>query len=292
MENGFRGLHPFILLAYYIASAILIMIYNHPVFLLTTLILLILVNISHDKGKTLKQWSIPLLVMGMIFALMNPLFVSRGTHILFYLGHRQITLEALMYGVYMSLMLMSIIVLFVSFNFVLNGNKFLYVFSKIIPRTAFLLMLTIRFVPLLKGRYDEIAAVQRVRGMTMSEGNLRNRARNGMSMIQTLLTWSLEEAIQTADSMQSRGYGLGKKSSYVLYQMERKDWWTAFIFAILLSVCLFGSAYGYGKIIIYPELGTLQFYLLDWLSFASLCCLVAYPLIIEGIEHIRWTLYK
>lgn len=292
MENGFRGLHPFILLAYYIASAILIMIYNHPVFLLTTLILLILVNISHDKGKTLKQWSIPLLVMGMIFALMNPLFVSRGTHILFYLGHRQITLEALMYGVYMSLMLMSIIVLFVSFNFVLNGNKFLYVFSKIVPRTAFLLMLTIRFVPLLKGRYDEIAAVQRVRGMTMSEGNLRNRARNGMSMIQTLLTWSLEEAIQTADSMQSRGYGLGKKSSYVLYQMERKDWWTAFIFAILLSVCLFGSAYGYGKIIIYPELGTLQFYLLDWLSFVSLCCLVAYPLIIEGIEHIRWTLYK
>lgn len=292
MENGFRGLHPFILLAYYIASAILIMIYNHPVFLLTTLILLILVNISHDKGKTLKQWSIPLLFMGMVFALMNPLFVSRGTHILFYLGHRQITLEALMYGVYMSLMLMSIIVLFVSFNFVLNGNKFLYVFSKIVPRTAFLLMLTIRFVPLLKGRYDEIAAVQRVRGMTMSEGNLRNRARNGMSMIQTLLTWSLEEAIQTADSMQSRGYGLGKKSSYVLYQMERKDWWTAFIFAILLSVCLFGSAYGYGKIIIYPELGTLQFYLLDWLSFVSLCCLVAYPLIIEGIEHIRWTLYK
>lgn len=292
MENGFRGLHPFILLAYYVFIAVLIMIYNHPVFLVTTLVLLIFVNLSHDGGKALKKWSFSLIIMGLIFALMNPLFVSRGTHILFYLGHRQITLEALMYGLYMSLMLMSIIVLFVSFNYVLNGNKFLYVFSKIVPRTAFLLMLTIRFVPLLKGRYDEISAVQRIRGMTMTDGTIRERARNGMNMIQTLLTWSLEEAIQTADSMQSRGYGLEKTSSYVLYQMERKDWWTGIIFVLLLSVCLFGSSFGYGKIIIYPELGTLQFYWLDWVTFISLCGLVAYPLIIEGVEKIRWAFYK
>ena len=29
--------------------------------------------------------------------------------------------------------------------------------------------------------------------------------------MQILLTWSLEEAIETADSMKARGYGMGKE---------------------------------------------------------------------------------
>src|SRR5690625_881732 len=189
MENGFRGYHPYVVFCYYVCSGILIMYYNHPLFLLIALILLILVNVSHDKGKVLKKWTVPLILMGLIFALVNPLLVSRGSHILFYLGNRQITLEATMFGIVMSLTLIAIIVLFVSFNIILNGNKFLFVFSKIVPRTAFLIMLSIRFVPLLHNRFSEISSVQRVRGMTMLYGNLRERARNGMSMMRTLLTW-------------------------------------------------------------------------------------------------------
>lgn len=292
MENGFRGLHPFVLLVYYIFSAILIMLFNHPAFLVTMLVLFIGVNVTHDRGKALKAWAVPLIIMGLVFSLMNPLFVSRGTHILFYLGHRQITLEALMYGIVMAFMLVTVIVLFVSFNLILNGAKFLYVFSKVVPRTAFLMMLTIRFVPLLKGRFDEILAVQRIRGMTMTDGSIRQRARNGMNMIQTLLTWSLEEAIQTADSMQARGYGLGKKSSYILYRMQKRDWWTIGVLVFLLGVAIFGYAYGYGQIVIYPELGTLQFYPLDWVTYIAVSVIIAWPIVIEGAERLRWTFYK
>src|SRR5690625_1466647 len=189
MENGFKGYHPYVLFAYYLMVGILIMVYNHPVFLFTLLMALLLINFSHDSGKSLKKWSVPLLIMGFAFMLINPLLVSRGSHILFYLGNRQITLEATMFGIVMSLTLIAIIVLFVSFNIILNGNKFLFVFSKIVPRTAFLIMLSIRFVPLLHNRFSEISSVQRVRGMTMLYGNLRERARNGMSMMRTLLTW-------------------------------------------------------------------------------------------------------
>src|SRR5690625_4191255 len=129
MENGFRGYHPYVLLSYYIFSGVLIMLYNHPFFILTALIVLIFVNISHDKGRALQKWTIPLIVMGFIFIVLNPLLVSRGSHILFYLGNRQITLEATLFGAITAIMLVAIIILFVSFNIILNGNKFLFIFS-------------------------------------------------------------------------------------------------------------------------------------------------------------------
>src|SRR5699024_337975 len=152
MDNGFRGYHPYVAFCYYICTGVLIMINNHPLFLMVALLLLVLVNMTHDKGQALKKWAIPLVLMGTIFTLLNPLLVSRGTHILFYLGNRQITLEALIFGFTMALTLVAIIILFVSFNLILNGNKFLFVFAKIVPRSAFLIMLSLRFVPLLKAR--------------------------------------------------------------------------------------------------------------------------------------------
>lgn len=288
MENGIHGYHPYVVFFYYICTGSLIMYFKHPLFLFIALLLLIFVNISHDRGAALKKWSIPLVVMSLFFIVLNPFLVSRGTNILFYFRGKQVTLEATVYGIIMALAIVSVIILFVSFNLILNGNKFLYIFSKVLPRTAFLIMLAIRFVPLLKGRFDEISAVQRVRGRTMTVGTLRERARNGMNMIQILLTWSLEEAVQTADSMKSRGYGIGKKTSYIPYRMEKRDWAWLTTLLLLFVICLTGGMLGYGKILIYPELGTLALYPLDWVLLVSMITLISFPLLVEGRERLRW----
>lgn len=288
MENGFRGYHPYVVLFYYLCTGFLIMYFKHPLFLVTALVLLILVNVSHDRGASLKKWTIPLLIMSLFFIVLNPFLVSRGATILFYFRDRQVTLEAMMYGVVMALALVGVLILFVSFNLILNGNKFLFIFSKVLPRTAFLIMLAIRFVPLLKSRYDEIAAVQRVRGTTMSVGGIKERASNGMNMIQILLTWSLEEAIQTADSMKARGYGVGEKSSYIQYRMQKHDWFWLTGMLSLLIICIVGGILGYGKILIYPQLGTLHLFTLDWVVLICMIVLISFPLLVEGRERLRW----
>lgn len=292
MENGFRGYHPYVAFLYYVFVGVLLMIYNHPLFLSTAILLLIFVNLSHDRGQELKKWALPLTIMGTIFALLNPLLVSRGSHILFYLGNRQITLEAIVFGLVMAFMVVAIIMLFISFNIILNGNKFLYIFAKLLPRIAFLVMLTMRFVPLLKERYEEIQAVQKVRGMTISHGRLRERARNGMNLIQTLLTWSLEEAIQTADSMTARGYGNKQKSSYESFVMTRRDILSLVLLSILFIINILGSLLGYGKIVIYPMLGTLQFYPIDYVLYISTIIMISFPLIVEGIEYAQWKFFN
>lgn len=288
MENGFRGYHPFVIFFYYVCVGFLAMYFNHPLFLLIVCLLLIGVNITHDIGKALKKW-VPMLVgMSAMIILINPFINSRGTNIFFYFRGKQVTLEATLYGVVMSMSLAAILLMFISFNLILNGNKFLFVFSKFLPRTAFLTMLTIRFVPLLKRRLDEINDVQRIRGMTIASGTIRERAKSGMVLMQILLTWSLEEAIETADSMKARGYGIGKRSPYVPYKMDRRDKGWLFTLALLFTICIVGGFLGYGKIIIYPELGTLSLYLFDWVLLLSMIIIVSFPLLVEGREQLKW----
>lgn len=288
MTNGFERMHPFVLFLYYVAVCVLAMFINHPLFLGIGCIVLIAVNWTHDNGQAVKKWIPMLSVMSTVIILVNPFINSRGTHIFFYFRGKQVTLEALLYGVVLSMSLVLILLMFISFNLILNGNKFLFVFSRFLPRTAFLIMLSIRFVPLLKRRLDEISDVQRVKGLSLKVGTIRQRAKSGMVLMQILLTWSLEEAIETSDSMRARGYGLGKRSPYIPYRMTRNDIGWLVTLATLLLICLVGGLLGYGEIIIYPQLGTLQLYPIDWLVFVSMVVIMAFPLIIEGRELFKW----
>lgn len=292
MQNGFHSFHPFVQFTYYVCVATLAFYFKHPVFLLTACLILICVNLTHDGGRAFRQWIPALLTMSILIMVLNPFLVSRGTNILFYFRGKQVTLEATIYGVVMALSIAIILIMFISFNLILNGNRFLFLFARILPRTAFLTMLSIRFVPLLRRRLSEINAVQRIRGLSLTEGNLRERAKAGMLKTQILLTWSLEEAIQTADSMKARGYGIGKKTAYIPYRMEKQDWAWLILLGLLFLVCIIGGLLGYGKIIIYPELGTLQFYLLDWVLFGCMIILHSFPLIVEGKEQLKWISLK
>ena len=288
MANGFERMHPFVLFLYYVAVGILAMYFNHPLFLGIGCVMLFFVNLTHDNGKALKKWLPMLSIMSAVIILVNPFMNSRGTHIFFYFRGKQVTLEATLYGVVLSMSLVLILLMFISFNLILNGNKFLFVFARFLPRTAFLTMLAIRFVPLLKRRLDEIADVQRVKGISLNTGTIRQRAKSGMVLLQILLTWSLEEAIETSDSMKARGYGLGKRSPYIPYRMSKQDIGWLVTLSILLLICLVGGLLGYGKVIIYPQLGTLQLYPIDWLVFVGMFVIMAFPLLIEGREFLKW----
>lgn len=288
MGNGIQTVHPFVMFFYYICIGFFAMFFNHPIFLFAGCLALIAVNLSHDGGAAMKQWAPMMIGMTVLIILVNPFINSRGTHVFFYFRGKQVTLEATLYGVVTSMSLLMILLLFISLNIVLNGNKLLYIFSRILPKTAFLIMLSIRFVPLLKRRLMEIQDVQRLKGMTISQGSLRERARSGMSILQILLSWSLEEAIETADSMKARGYGSGKRKPYIPYRMNTSDkQWLTYL-ALLFTVCVAGGFLGYGKIIIYPALGTLHLYPLDWTVLACSLAVALFPVIVEGRELQKW----
>lgn len=288
MGNGIQSIHPFVMFFYYSCVSFFAMFFNHPIFLIAGCLSLLAVNLAHDSMQAVKQWAPMMIIMALLISLINPFINSRGTHIFFYFRGKQVTLEATLYGIVSSMSLIMILMLFISLNAVLNGNKLLYIFSRILPKTAFLVMLSIRFVPLLRRRLTEIQDVQRLKGMTVRQGTIRNRAKSGMSIMQILLAWSLEEAIETADSMKARGYGTGKRSPYIPYRITKMDrnWLVYLVLFFIISIV--GGFLGYGKIIIFPQLGTLHLYSLDWVVLFSSLAVMLFPVFVEGRERLKW----
>lgn len=274
-EQGFLSIHPFVQLIYYLLISVTLFHINHPIFIGTSFLLLFTIVWIQDKGETAKKRLLHILLLMGLIILFNPLFVSRGRYILFYLGERQITLEALIYGISLAFMIGGMLLLFISFQHVLHGQRFLYLFANLLPRTALLIMIALRFVPLLMYRLETIRAVHRVRRSNTTP------IKTAMFQMQTLITWSLEEAIKTADSMKARGYGNQKRTMYTPYRMEKRDWVVIMLLILLFLLFFLGSMLGYGNIYIYPQLGTLRFYPLDWVMYIIMIPLYLMPLLIE-----------
>ncbi|MGM0877213.1 MAG: energy-coupling factor transporter transmembrane component T [Bacillota bacterium] len=292
MTRGIHSFHPLVNFIYYVGAAALVMLYKHPVFLLVGAILLVVFNFQLDRGKTLKSWFFLLIFLSAFFLIINPLVNHRGTHILFYFHNNPIMLEAIIQGIILALSIFTIMILFTSYNLVITSDKFLFLFSRWLPQWALLTMLSMRFVPLLRRRLREIETVQKGKGLSVSEGKLKNRAKNGILLVQILLTWSLEEAIQTADSMAARGYGIKKRSKYTPYKMITKDWLAIVYMILVVTIGLVGWRLGDGVLSVYPVLETMSIQGREWFYLFIFMLYIGSPLIIEGREVVLWHSWK
>lgn len=66
-------------------------------------------------------------------------------------------------------------------------------------------------------------------------------------MLSILVTWALENAIETSDSMRSRGYGLHGRTAFSIYRLTRRDCCLGVLmtglFAVFTVGCANGAAY-------------------------------------------------
>ncbi|HHX79754.1 MAG TPA: hypothetical protein GX692_01620 [Acholeplasmataceae bacterium] len=167
-----------------------------------------------------------------LLVMINPLFNQNGEEVLFYLNKLKVTKEALWAGVDIALMILSVIFWFNLFNQIITTDKFLYLFGRIIPNTALLLSMGLRYFPLFVKQSERINQAQKALGI-YEEGFFK-RTKNYLKTYTALVSWSLENALDTAISMKARGYGVAKRSSYSLYRFRKSD----FLFFLLLVLAL------------------------------------------------------
>ncbi|GGD57525.1 energy-coupling factor transporter transmembrane component T [Paenibacillus nasutitermitis] len=290
MSSGFGSLHPAVCFLYYVAAILLAMLLLHPLFLATLILFVLLLNLLHgraQRARLLRTLPYYLLICGSV-AVLNPLFSHRGWYILFYFMDQPVTLEAILYGVIMMLSLLAILLLFLSFQFILPADKFMYLFSAAAPKTSLLTLMTLRLVPLFLRRLRQITIVQGTRRIDVRHGGLRKRLQDGMVLLRVLLMWSLEEALQTADSMKARGYGTARRSSYTVYRMDRRDWIVLLLLGLTALGCCAGWRYGHGVLQIYPRLAPMTFNFGDSLCYGLFSFFLMIPIIVEGQERMIW----
>ena len=86
---------------------------------------------------------------------------------------------------------------------------------------ALLLSMVLRFLPRCRAQYQAVREAQM--GLSGPPRGGLERARMTGKLASVTVTWALENAIETADSMKSRGYGLPGRTAFSIYRFDSRD---------------------------------------------------------------------
>lgn len=289
MSNSFKSFHPIVNFYYFAVVIFFSMFFMHPIFLSISLMCSFIYSVTLKGKKAVKFNIIYMLPLLIITAFINPAFNHEGVTILFYLkGGNPITLESIIYGIAAATMFISIILWFSCYNEIMTSDKFIYLWGRIIPGISLIISMVLRFVPKYKAQIKNISNGQKCIGRDISNGNVITRARNGIKILSIMTTWALENAIETADSMKSRGYGLKGRTSFSIFRFDKRDKITFSTIIILTVIILIGAWLGENSIKFFPSIKIRHisgFSILVYISYFSLCIS---PVILDFKEDIKW----
>ena len=288
-ENSeFSSYHPLVNLLYFFLVIGTAMFSLSPYFLICSLFF------SWAYGLLLKGkrgarmnfiLSVPLLA---VMVLINMFFNNNGETVLFYVNTNRITMEAIAYGFAAGIMLVSVVVWFSCFNVIMTADKLIYLFGRAAPVLGLTLSMIFRFIPLLKDRFSEISLGQKCMAMEAGRNGPISKIRQLVKEISILIAWSLEASIESADSMEARGYGLKGRTSFHLYKLTYRDV-AAMIFmtvcAVPVAVVLFG---GSADIYFYPKIVLPALRAPAIIAAACYAMISLTPILIDIAGEIRW----
>lgn len=290
--NEFAKYHPLINFIYFTAVIVFSMIFVHPICLVTSLLCSVMYSVILNGKKALKFIAM-LLPLMLISALINPAFNHEGVTVIAYLpSGNPLTLESILYGIVAASMVATVICWFSCFNKIMTSDKFIYLFGRIIPSLSLILSMTFRFVPKFKEQVQEVSNAQKSMGRDTPEGSVFARVKNSIRILSAVITWSLENAIDTSDSMKSRGYGLTGRTAYSNYVFDKRDVTALIYLAVTIIYFLIGALLGKIHYRYFPSMrGTdMSFYSTSiFISYIMICIM---PIIIEIWEELKWRKLK
>ena len=289
MKDRFSHYHPLVNFLYFTLVIGFSMALNHPLAQGISLICAIIYAVQTDGRKAVLftlRWCLPVMLLT---AFVNPAFSHQGVTILLYLPTgNPLTLESILYGISSGVMIATVMLWFLNFNRVITSDKFIYLFGRIIPALSLVLSMTLRFIPKFKAQLGSVVDAQKSIGRDISEGSLWHRTRIAVTTLSIMVTWALENAIETADSMKCRGYGLKGRTAFSIYRFDDRDkmalLYLGFCGLYLLAGTL-ESAFGfrYFPSVRYIGLNTV---ILSFQFVYLILCLM--PVALNGAEERKW----
>ena len=223
-RDAFSACHPVVNLTYFTLVLLFSMCWMHPVCLAVSLVGAIAYVLSlRGTGAAINLFG-ALLPMALLAAVINPAFNHRGVTILTYLpSGNPLTLESILFGLASAGMLTTVLLWFSCVTAVMTSDKWVYLFGRILPALSLVLSMTLRFVPKFRQQFQVVQESRCCAGRDTDNGSLLRRIRNLVTVFSIMVTWSLENAIETADSMKSRGYGLPGRTAFSIYRLDDRD---------------------------------------------------------------------
>lgn len=285
---AFYQAHPLLNFTYFAFVIGVTMFSMHPAFLAASFLCAWIYSLLLQGKKALRFNLLVLLPVIVLMTLLNTLHVHNGVTVLFYLNDNRITLEAIVYGLASAIMLTSVVIWFRCFSIVVTADKFIYLFGRVAPVLALTLSMILRYIPMLKQRFAQVAEGQRCMGRGLKGTSRIGRLRQFGKEISILIAWSLEASIESADSMEARGYGLRGRTSFHLFRFSGGERGLLLLMLVLGGMVSWACAAGQTSIYYYPKILLPPMTALQMVSLAAYTALMLLPPILDVRRAMQW----
>lgn len=284
--RSFKDHNPISVFIFYAFAIVPAMFCMNLVLMLISLAGAVAFRVSKDGPASVKKM-LPFFAFPVLGTVINPLFNHNGVTVLFILNNNPVTLEAVLFGLTLGIMITSTVIWFSSFNSIMTTDKLLYIFGSVSPKIALILSMTLRYIPLYGQQIKKVRQAQTVTGL-YKEDNAIDKIRGGMRIMSVMVSWALENGIITADSMTARGYGAGRRSRFAIF-----GWRTADVVLALVCVALgaiTAACMGFGHLAYewYPQIVTPGASPAALTAYAAYALLCAVPTVLQIREEARW----
>lgn len=279
--GGFSRCHPAVNFILFLGAIVLCAVFWHPVWLAGTLVCAGVYFVLLRGRAAWKQLAL-LLPFCLVIAGVNPVFNTRGDTVLFFLFGRPYTQQALAYGVVVAGILLAMLIWFGCFHVVMTGDKVTSLFGNLLPSVSLLLVMVFRLVPEFLRKTGQIVDARRSIGKGRDAAT-REKVQEGGTVVSAMTSWALEGSLVTGDSMRSRGYGTGKRTSFQIYRMTVRDWILLGLELVLLSLVILAAALGQVQTVFLPFYRAAP---LSW-GIGVYCAFLLIPTALELWERFR-----
>ena len=280
--DRFSKYNPNATLLYFVCVITATLIVFNPIYLSVSLLAALLYKLisdGRDRAKGVLKLALPLIVLIAVF---NMIFVHKGVTVLFTLANTDFTLEALIYGLCQGVLFGAVIIWISCYNSVVSAESFMAVFGRLSPNISLVFSMTLTFIPRLRKNLSEINDARSL----IDTGH--GRMRKGIGNLSALITMTLEESIETAESMKSRGFN-NKRTVYSKYRFSLKDGVLIALEIIMLAVVIAVKTLG-RTLFIYEPVITLPNVSISGITAFALLAFM--PSVIDALENIKWQLLR
>ena len=174
----------------------------------------------------------------------------------------------------------------------MTSDRIIYIFGKAAPKLSLLISMILALVPKTVTRFKQIRSAQKCIGRDITDGSPVVRLKNTVRIISCMLQQTLENSIETADSLKSRGYGLPNRTSFSVFRFTVRDCTILLFMALCDILLLIGCFSGITDFYYFPMIKPVVFGYAEAGLYVTYFLMCIMPLVLDIAEDTKWKAIK
>lgn len=279
-------LHSSVLIFYFVGLMLFVMTFSSPLYLIA-IFLVSIVSIWQQKNlNAFLNLALVFVPLSIVIILVNLLVSQNGENIIYKIpniplfGTIFFTYESLIYALVMGVKLCLMMTLVFWYDTWVGAERSFFFFSKIIPRSSFLVTWTAFLIPQMRRKICEANLVFKSRGLCY-KASFFTRIKNVAPLIKVILLSALEDSWARAEALAFRAYGTGDRTSYFIEKWKLNDMLAICFILMAFGLCLYAVIYLGAYSEFYPIVN-IRFNMQDIIVLSLITILLLVPVQLEG----------